>query len=282
VAKKKKKLFRFWFAAFLIFLFSGFFILRFIEKVERLNSPERVQPASPEKLKRVAPLLPERSKKDKIAILIDDLGPNLKEFRQIRNLHPNLSFAVLPFQPFSIRIAGEIKSAGNHDLLLHLPMEAESHLENPGKGAIYHAMKPEEIIRQTRLDLQAIPSIQGVNNHMGSKITSDPLEMKIILGEIKLKKLYFIDSRTTASSVAHTLAEEMGIRSAERQVFLDDTDRFEDIIKELDRLVLLAHQNGVAIAIGHPRPNTIRAIKTFLPHIDQEAIELVPVSTLVR
>ncbi len=282
MAKKKKKIFRFWFLTFLVLFFSGFFILRFIEKVDRLNSPESAKPVSPEKLRRGAPPSPERSKKDKIAILIDDLGPNLKEFRQIRNLHPNLSFAVLPFQPFSIRIAGEIKSAGNHDLLLHLPMEAESHLENPGKGAIYHAMKPEEIIRQTRLDLQAIPSIQGVNNHMGSKITSDPLEMKIILGEIKLKKLYFIDSRTTASSVAHTLAEEMGIRSAERQVFLDDTDRFEDIIKELDRLVLLAHQNGVAIAIGHPRPNTIRAIKTFLPHIDQEAIELVPVSTLVR
>ena len=214
--------------------------------------------------------------------MIDDLGPNLKDFHQLRYLHPNLSFAVLPFQPFSIRIAGEIKSTGNHDLLLHLPMEAESRLENPGKGAIYHAMKPEEMLRQTRLDLQAIPAIQGVNNHMGSKITSDPSEMKIILGEIKSRKLYFVDSRTTASSVAHILAEEMGIRSAERQVFLDDTDRFGDIMKELDRLVLLAHQNGVAIAIGHPRPNTIRAIKTFLPRIDQEAIELVPISTLVR
>jgi polysaccharide deacetylase 2 family uncharacterized protein YibQ len=282
VAKKKKRIFPFWFVTFLVLFFFGFFVLRFIEKVERLNSPESINPASPEKLKRVAPLSPKRAKKDKIAILIDDLGPNLNEFHQLRNLHPNLSFAVLPFQPFSIRIAGEIRSAGNHDLLLHLPMEADSRLENPGKGAIYHAMKPEEIVRQTRLDLQAIPDIQGVNNHMGSKITSDSLEMKIILGEIKSKKLYFIDSRTTASSVAHSLAEEMGIMSAERQVFLDDTDRFEDIVKELDRLVLLAHQNGAAIAIGHPRQSTIRAIQTFLPHIDQEGIELVPISTLVR
>lgn len=269
--------------AFLVFLFFGFFVLHIIEKVERLNAPEEGKPVFHERVKKSPSLLREEpSKKDKIAILIDDLGPNLKEFHQLRNIHPNLSFAVLPFQPFSIKIAGEIKSSGNHDLLLHLPMEAESRLENPGKGALYHAMKPEEIVRQTRLDLQAIPSIQGVNNHMGSKITSDPSEMKMILGEIKSKKLYFVDSRTTGSSVAHTLAEEMGILSAERQVFLDDTDRLEDITNELNRLVHLAHQNGAAIAIGHPRPNTIRAIKSFLLHMDRDSIELVPVSSLVR
>jgi hypothetical protein len=224
----------------------------------------------------------ESSGRAKIAIIIDDLGPNLSDFHAIRGLHPNLSFAVLPFQSHSIQIAREARMNGNHDLLLHLPLEANRKEENPGSGAIYHSMGSDEIIRQVRRDLQAIPDIQGVNNHMGSRITSDPAEMTIILSEIKSKNLFFVDSRTAASSVAFSLAEKLGIRSGKREVFLDDSASDADIQAEFRRLEELARRNGSAIAIGHPRPATIRALKTFITGIDRENLELVPVSELLR
>ncbi|MBI3594993.1 MAG: divergent polysaccharide deacetylase family protein [Nitrospirae bacterium] len=256
--------------------------MKSIEKAGRLNKPSHLIKPQYGMEKGKTALRPEKKRRDQIAILIDDLGPDLREFHRLRNIHPNLSFAILPFQTYSNKIAREIQSNGHHDLLLHLPMEAESSVENPGKGAIYQSMNPDEIIRQVRLDLQAIPDAQGVNNHMGSKITSDESKMRIILNEIKTRNLYFVDSRTTSSSIAYSLAEKMGIRAAERQVFLDDIDREKEIGQALEHLVHLAHQNGSAIAIGHPRQNTIRALKRFLTRVDVENVELVPLSTLLR
>lgn len=270
------------FLTLLIFIISLLLILKTLEKAAKLNKPsaQRKPGSRIEKKERISP--PEEKRRDQIAILIDDLGPDLREFRRLRDIHPNLSFAVLPFQTYSNKIAKESQRKGHHDLLLHLPLEAESRMENPGKGAIYHTMKPDEIIQQMKLDLQAIPDIQGVNNHMGSKITSDTADMQIILKEVKARDLYFVDSRTTSSSVAYSLAEKMGIKTAERQVFLDNTDLEEDIGMELDHLVQVAHQRGSAIAIGHPRPNTIRALKSFFARIEKENVEMVPVSSLLR
>ncbi|MFI5304100.1 MAG: divergent polysaccharide deacetylase family protein [Nitrospiria bacterium] len=282
MARRKKKGIRTLSLLVAIFLLFFFLILESIEQSGKLKESSNFRQPSRISLKTPKPSYPDKIKKDRIAILIDDLGPSLRDFNQLENIHPNLSFAVLPFQTYSIKIARKIQSSGHHDLILHLPMEAENKSENPGKGAIFHSMNPQEIERQTRVDLQSIPEIQGVNNHMGSKITSDESEMKIILKEIKSKELFFVDSRTTSSSIAHSLAADMGIKSAERQVFLDDTDQLNDISKQFDRLVDLAHQKGFAIAIGHPRPNTVLALRRFLPRVDEENLELVPVSTLVR
>ncbi|MBI1823959.1 MAG: divergent polysaccharide deacetylase family protein [Nitrospirae bacterium] len=282
MGKRKKKSFRTIFLTLVILFICFLLVMKSIEKAGRLNKPSHLIKPQYGMEKGKTALRPEKKRRDQIAILIDDLGPDLREFHRLRNIHPNLSFAILPFQTYSNKIAREIQSNGHHDLLLHLPMEAESSVENPGKGAIYQSMNPDEIIRQVRLDLQAIPDAQGVNNHMGSKITSDESKMRIILNEIKTRNLYFVDSRTTSSSIAYSLAEKMGIRAAERQVFLDDIDREKEIGQALEHLVHLAHQNGSAIAIGHPRQNTIRALKRFLTRVDVENVELVPLSTLLR
>ena len=218
--------------------------------------------------------------KDKVAILIDDLGTDMKTYQKLKGMNARFSYAILPFQPYSEEIAKDARI--NHfDVLLHLPMESEGK-DNPGKGAIYHTMTKEAILNQTRSDLHAFPYIQGVNNHMGSKITSDRGEIEVILNEVKSQNLFFIDSRTTAETVAYEVAKKIGVKSAERQVFLDDDDHLVEIHQELNRLIKLSHQQGTAIAIGHPRRNTLKALESFLPRLDREGIEVVPVSTLVR
>ncbi|MBI1818830.1 MAG: divergent polysaccharide deacetylase family protein [Nitrospirae bacterium] len=249
----------------------------FLKRIHRLELLQRENSVKRES----APLLkPEIRPGDRIAVLIDDLGTNFKEFERLRRIDSHLSFAILPFQPYSVKIAKKAHYY-HQDVLLHLPMEPENH-HHPGKGAIDHLMTKEEIVRQVRLDLRAFPYVQGVNNHMGSRMTADREEMVLVLKEVRAKDLFFVDSRTTSESIAYEVAHDIGIKSAERHVFLDDSDRPEDIRKELRRLVYLSHQRGSAIAIGHPRPNTMKALEEFIPHLHEEEIELVPISALVK
>ncbi len=260
--------------AIILIAIAGNHFLKEIQRLELLQRKESVTRES-------SPLLkPDVQPGDRVAVLIDDLGTNFKEFERLRRIDSHLSFAILPFQPYSVKIAKKAHFY-HQDVILHLPMEAENH-HNPGKGAIDHLMTKEEIVRQVRLDLRALPYVQGVNNHMGSRMTADREEMVLVLKEVRARDLFFVDSRTTAESIAYEVAHDIGIKSAERQVFLDDSDRPEDILKELRHLVHLSHQRGSAIAIGHPRPNTIKALEEFVPHLHEEGIELVPISALVK
>lgn len=258
--------------------FSVFVTNQFLNRIQRVERPERHErKVHPETGSVSKPLVGHR---DKVAILIDDLGANMKAYKRLKAMDPHLSYAILPFQAYSKKIA-EDAHANHFDVLLHLPMESEGR-ENPGKGAIYHNMTKDAILSQTRSDIHALPYIQGVNNHMGSRITSNRGEMEVILNEVKSQNLFFVDSRTTAETVAFEVAEEIGVKSAERQVFLDNDDNLEEIKGELNRLIKLSHQHGTAVAIGHPRRNTMKALGEFLSHLDQEGIDVVPISTLVR
>ena len=117
---------------------------------------------------------------------------------------------------------------------------------------------------------------------MGSFLTQEKKAMAIILGEIKRKKLFFVDSRTTSKTVAYDVAKKLGLKSAERNVFLDDIEDEEEIIKQIELLINTAKKNGRAIAIGHPRPETIAALEKMLPALKTDGIEIVPVSRLVN
>ncbi|MHB8483756.1 MAG: divergent polysaccharide deacetylase family protein [Nitrospiria bacterium] len=278
MAKKKKNKIGSWIFIGIVFGLVVYGLTQFLNKIQKLD---RVSYQEKKTRSKLSPTLkPLAAHKDKVAILIDDLGVDMKAYQTLKGMNARFSCAILPFQPYSEKIAKDAQF--NHfDVLLHLPMESEGEV-NPGKGAIYHTMTKDAILNQIRSDLHAFPYIQGVNNHMGSKITSDSGEMEIILNEVKSQNLFFVDSRTTAETVAYHIAREIGIKSAERQIFLDDDEHLERIKEQLNRLIKLSHQHGTAIAIGHPRKNTLKALKTFLPRLDQEGIEVVPVSTLVR
>lgn len=217
----------------------------------------------------------------KIAIIIDDIGYN-KKYRDFISIKIPITLAVIPFTPYSHEAAVEANSAGA-EIMLHLPMEPKDYPEtDPGKGALLLAMNEERLIGQLKEDLDAVPHIKGVNNHMGSRFTESAERMGLVLHEIKSRNLFFVDSKTSFDSQGYSVASEMNIRTAERSVFLDNIQTEEAIREQLTEAVKAAKQKGTAIAIGHPYPITIAALEKAAPALRSEGVELVTASAIVR
>jgi polysaccharide deacetylase 2 family uncharacterized protein YibQ len=228
------------------------------------------------------PKKPPEPPRPRVAIVIDDLGYDGRLARSFLALQEPLSFAVLPHATFSKSIARQAHEAGR-DLLLHLPMEPKGYPEvNAGEGVLLVAMNNGVLLEKLRESLAALPSIVGVNNHMGSRFSEDEEKMRVVLGEIKQRGLFFIDSRTSAESRGYSLAVQMGIPAAERDVFLDNIQSPQTIGSELRRLAQLARLKGKAIGIAHPHEVTLEVLRQALPQLRQEGIELVPVSQVLQ
>jgi polysaccharide deacetylase 2 family uncharacterized protein YibQ len=153
--------------------------------------------------------------------------------------------------------------------------------ETPGRNAILTSMTDEEIARATRENFAAVPHARGVNNHMGSRATTDRRVMASVLGALP-QGIYFIDSRTTGGSVAADVAREMNVPTATRQVFLDDVATEAAVRRQLESLADAAHERGIAIGIGHPYPVTLRVLAEELPELKERGIRLVRASEVVR
>lgn len=227
----------------------------------------------------VAPIMRHKAQ---IAIVIDDLGWDLKAARALLALRTPLSFAILPDTPYRTIIAQEVQRHG-WDVLLHLPMEPYHYPDvNPGKSALLSTMNARELARQIGVALEALPTAVGVNNHMGSRLTENRYAMQAVMHHLKGRNLFFLDSRTTHRSLAFQIAQEIGVPSAQRQVFLDHQVDLEQIQLQLRHLVSLASLHGSAIGIGHPYPETVQALQAFLPEVRRGSVDLVPVSRLVK
>jgi len=165
--------------------------------------------------------------------------------------------------------------------MLHLPMEPRSYPRiNPGDGVLLVSMEKDAILSVLAKDLEEIPFVDGVNNHMGSRFTENKEKMTVVLEELKGRGLYFIDSKTTRHSVAFDLAKQMELRAASRDVFLDN-DLSEAALKiQMDRLLALARSKGHAICIGHPHKETLWFLKRLQLRL-RHAVEVVPVSSLL-
>ena len=239
-------------------------------------------PKPPSPLPEIAPKPAEPAKGPRVAIVIDDLGANLKAFRALLAIPQPLTFAVLPHLAHSRQIA-ETAAAEGHEVLLHLPMEPLDYpANNPGPGALLRSMSPEEIVRVLKEDLAAIPQIKGVNNHMGSRLTEDADVMRLILTVLKERGLFFLDSYTTPRSAVAEVAQSIGLPTASRHVFLDHKPGDPDYVSaQLDRLIAAARKHGAAIGIGHPRKATIAALRDHLPRLAEAGITVVPLSSLV-
>ena len=218
--------------------------------------------------------------KIKVAIVIDDIGYDNKIFKKFVDLGIPLTFSILPDQRFSTRIAKEARSL-NYEVMLHLPMEPRNPERNPGNGTIVTRMSQDEILKQLSEDIEAVPYIAGVNNHMGSLLTENRDVMNIILEEIHRRGLFFVDSKTSPRSVAYETAKRIGIRSGRRDIFLDNKSDIEYIKGQVDKVIRIAKQNGEATAIGHPRARTIEALREKIADFKREGIELVPVSEVL-
>ncbi len=218
----------------------------------------------------------------RIAIVIDDMGWELPIAQDLLALEHPISFAVLPQAPYQLKIA-EAAKQHQRDLLLHLPMEPHGYPRvNPGPNALLSHMDSHQLVKLVRTALRALPQVVGVNNHMGSSLTENSQAMRVVMRELKRHDLFFLDSRTSSDSRAYQIAREMGIPTAKRHVFLDNNVQQAYISAQLQRLAKMASQQGTAIGIGHPYPETLSALRHTLPLIRQAGVRIVPISRLVN
>ena len=243
--------------------------------LEVTRPPERIQPQEIP-----VPVVPPKREGRKIAIIIDDLGPDLKPIRELLTIPASITFSILPYYAHS-RDASDILHKAGKEILLHLPMEPHDYPAiNPGRGALLIAMTDDELKRQTQKDIDAVPHIKGINNHMGSRFMESAAKLNIVMEEVKQKDLFFIDSRTTVHTKGEEVARKLGIHFAARNIFIDNEQDYEKTYSQLMALVLNGHKAGQVILIGHPYPSTIAALKKAIPLLKTEGIEIVPVSVL--
>ena len=213
------------------------------------------------------------------AIIIDDLGQDLAAADELLALPYPLTFSVLPHLPHSAKTAEEAHRRGR-EVMLHLPMEPESSAA-PGPGEIRVGMREAEVDRILDQDLGSVPFVVGVNNHMGSRATSNAALMREVTQALHRRRLFFVDSRTTPKSVAFEVARKEGLPTFFRSVFLDDTETVPYTLGQLREFRRVIELHGVALAIGHPYPSTIQALGRFLPEFERGDIQLVPASQLL-
>ena len=231
---------------------------------------------------RVAPVPPPLPV-GRLALVLDDLGHNLDELtRRAIALPAPITYAILPERSRSGRVFTEIRRAGKQ-ALLHMPMEPNPGAPvGPGKPVVNVGMDSAEIRRVVAEGLDGLPGVVGLNNHMGSRATRSRPEMDAVMVEIAARGLIFLDSRTTPMSVAHVAASSQGIPNLRNDLFLDvDTEDPEEIRRRLQRLLEIARRRGWAIGIGHIHPSTIAVLEEFLPTVDPEDVQLVPLSELI-
>lgn len=225
------------------------------------------------------PIPPEKVHMPRIAIIIDDIGYDKKIALALSDLNPDITFSILPFSPFG-KVISEKLSAKGIQLMLHLPMEPIKYPDiNPGPGALFFNMSPDVLIDQLRKDIKDIAHIVGVNNHMGSKLTSHSDQMNQIFTILKKENLFFIDSRTAAKSQCRASARLLRLKFAQRDVFLDNFQNTEYITGQLKKLVDLAKKHGSAIGIGHPYKATLETLSKELPKLKTK-VKIVRASVL--
>ncbi len=218
----------------------------------------------------------------RIAIVLDDLGSQYALGLRAISLPRNgpITYAILPHTRYGRRLA-ELAHRQNDEIILHMPMEPLGDYR-PHNGMLLESMQQRVLIETFRKNLDEIPYISGINNHMGSRLTQTPMHMQWIMEEIKLNNtFFFLDSRTSGKSIAYETAKEYGIPSLKRDIFLDSEQSIEFIEQQFGKLLTTAMRKGHAIAIGHPYPETLFVLEKYLPMLNDLGFRLVSLSELL-
>lgn len=213
-----------------------------------------------------------------IAIIIDDMGANAVEGRRLIQLEQPLTLAFLPWRRHTRELA---TSAHRHrkEVMLHAPMDNTRHI-GLGAGGLKADMDRQTLVSVLRQSLRAVPHIKGVNNHMGSLLTQLPEQMGWVMEELRHHPLYFVDSRTIATTVAGRTAAQNNVPTLTRDVFLDHEQTEDYVHQQFQLLIHKARENGTAIAIGHPHPVTVDYLEKALPTLDEQGIAVATVSAV--
>jgi uncharacterized protein len=219
-------------------------------------------------------------RKPKLAIILDDLGYDRGAADAILQIPYPLTVSVLPLLPHSSEIAEDAFRRG-YEVMLHIPVESDGG-EKAENIQLQPGMQTQEVAIILENMLETVPHAMGVNNHQGSLGTSDAGLMDEMMPALHDRDLYFVDSRTSARSVALDAARRAHVPNGSRDVFLDDAQDLASIEHQLDLAAHEARLHGCAIAIGHPHPETIEALTQALPQIQRDGVELVYASQAVR
>ncbi|GGW79127.1 divergent polysaccharide deacetylase family protein [Alteromonas halophila] len=217
------------------------------------------------------------SEKPGIVIIIDDLGYRQSD-KQALLLPKAVVFSILPDTPLATQLSRRADDQGR-DVMLHLPMQALSNNRLLGPRALTADMYPSGIASTLEAALKSVPNARGLNNHMGSLLTGRRRPMQALMYEIHQRGLFFVDSRTTSESLAQRVAQEHGVPSAHRHVFIDHQQSETFMNQQLRQLETIAQQHGVAIGIAHPHPSTLAFLSEQLPELNARGIELISMST---
>jgi polysaccharide deacetylase 2 family uncharacterized protein YibQ len=217
----------------------------------------------------------------RLAIIIDDLGNDRAAAEAVFALGYPLTISVLPNHEHSVEIAKDAHRRG-FQVMLHLPMQSVAN-ETPEAQELHPGMSAPELAALLDQFLQNVPDAAGVNNHQGSQATADAALMDELMPVLRDRHLFYVDSRTTTATVAYDTAQDFGVRSAFRNVpFLDDVPEVAAVRKQLELALRGAREKGDAVAIGHPHPATLQALREVLPRAQEQGVRLVLASELVH
>jgi polysaccharide deacetylase 2 family uncharacterized protein YibQ len=215
-----------------------------------------------------------------VAVVIDDVGLDRPHSKRAWELPGPLTISFLPYAK-DLREQAKAARAKGHELMLHLPMEPTGRAD-PGPNALLVSLSDAEIRQRTTAALDSFDGFVGMNNHMGSRFTAFKPGMETVLRQLKGRGLMYLDSRTTAQSVGDQVAQEMGVPSVVRHVFLDDDESLESVKKKLAEAEAVARRQGFVLAIGHPHEATLQALTEWLPTLQGKGMALAPATAVLR
>ena len=245
------------------------------------EKPATVQPLAKKDIPTPIPKPPPGKVLPSVALIIDDLGYDKRIAKKFAQLNVAMTFSILPHSPFQQPIARLAQSKGL-EIMIHMPMEPMEYPQvDPGPGTLLTSMSPDELIDQLDQNLDTLPGAKGVNNHMGSRMTSESTQMYQIFSILKKRGLFFIDSRTTAESLCEPSARLFQVPFAQRDVFIDHHLKPDFIRNQIKQLIRIAQKNGEAVGIMHPHSTTLKVLQEMLPTLKGQ-VNLVPASKVVH
>lgn len=215
-----------------------------------------------------------------IAIVIDDMGVSHRRTANISSLDYPLTSS---FLTYASNLRPQIAAAerAGHEIIAHLPMEPKASM-NVSPDVLTVKMNEKQVAEGLNGMLDKFPGIAGVNNHMGSRFTEDAERMDVVMKELEKRGLFFLDSQTTPHSAGEKAAKDNRVRYVSRNVFLDNEDKFDYVMRQLRQTEAIARKNGYAVAIGHPKEQTYNALKVWLPTLKSRNLRLVHLSEIVK
>ncbi len=213
-----------------------------------------------------------------ISIVMDDLGLDQKATRRAIALPTAVTLSFLPYGRASQGLAEEALARG-HEVMVHIPMEPEGQAD-PGPNALLVDHSTDQIASLLARQLDEFPGAVGFNNHMGSRFTADVKALLPVMREARARGLLFLDSRTTANTLAAKIGEAAGATTVSRDVFLDHAAGADGLLAQLDELENTARATGKAIAIAHPHALTLDVLEVWSRGLAGKGLELAPISRM--